>query len=217
MFPRRYVLLCSAAYTILFTASVFAQTAPAAPSPKPSEILHGALAQVSQTLDSLNISRWKAPGEVRSAAQQNADSIQRDLNSTLPGLLTQADAAPGSVAAVFPAYRNVDALYDVLLRVSQTASITAPQNEAADLASALDKLEAARTRLADSILANSKNTETQLVNLQTAVRKAEASQSATPPKTVIVDNSPAKTSTRRKKKTTNPPNSSNTSTPSSPQ
>src|SRR5262244_67517 len=77
------------------------QNQPASSAPKPSDLLHPALSQVGQATASLNISRWKAPGEVRSATQQNVDSIQRDLNNTLPGLLATGDAAPGTVSAVF--------------------------------------------------------------------------------------------------------------------
>jgi hypothetical protein len=225
MFPQRLKFehqtrFFCAGFVLLFLSLAGGDSAQTIPNQattvsKPSEILHSALNQVNQTIANLNISHWKAPGEVRSATQQNIDSIERDLSSTLPGLLTQADANPGLVSVVFPVYRNIDALYDVLLRVSQTASLSAPSNEAASIVSALNQLESARTRLGDSILANSKNTETKLTDLQTAIQKAAAAQAATPPKTVIVDNGPAKT-TRHKKKpnsSSNPNPGSNSSTP----
>ena len=42
--------------------------------------------------------------------------MQRDLTSTLPGLLTQAEASGPAVALpAFAVFRNLDALYDVLL------------------------------------------------------------------------------------------------------
>ncbi len=230
MFPRHGYLkykthLLCAGCALLLTIATFAQTPaaatpPAASAPRPSEILHPSLDQVKQAMADINISRWKAPGEIRASTQQNADSIQRDLSSVLPGLLAQADAAPGSASAVFPVYRNIDALYDVLLRISQTANLTAPQNEAVSIVSALDKLESARNQLADSILTNSRNAESKLANLQAAVQKAAAAQKQAPPRTVIVDNTAEKSTTRHRKKTTNssnPPNPPNTGTPSSPQ
>lgn len=106
-------------------AAATASPAQDAQPAKSSEVLNAALNEVSQTMAGLNISRWKAPGEVRGAMQQNTDSILRDLHNTLPGLLAQADAAPDSIPAIFPVYRNVDALYDVLLRVSETANLSA--------------------------------------------------------------------------------------------
>jgi hypothetical protein len=87
-----------------------------------------ALLDVQRTVGSLNTGRWKAPNEVRAAADRNVSSIQRDLVETLPNLLNQADAASGSVPPAFAVYRNIDALYDVLLRVSQTASLAAPDS-----------------------------------------------------------------------------------------
>ena len=174
------------------------QSAPAAP--KPSELLNPTLSQINQTIVALNISRWKAPGEVRSASQQNADSIQRDLSGTLPGLLSTADAAPASVSAVFPVYRNIDALYDVLLRISETAELAAPQNEISSLSSALSKLESARTDLANAILNASKNTETEVVKLQASIQQAAAAHPAPPPTTTVVDDGPAKTTPAKRKK-----------------
>ena len=176
------------------------QPAPAQAGPKPSDLLHPALSQISQTIVSLNISRWKAPGEVRGATQQNVDSIQRDLNNTLPGLLTTADAAPGSVSAVFPVYRNIDALYDVLLRVSLTAMLAAPENEANSINDALSKLESGRSDLGNSILNNSKSNEAEVVKLRASIQQAVTVQAATPPKTTIVNDGPAATTTVKKKK-----------------
>lgn len=202
--PRR--VLCATAVLSLSALLCFSQTEPQSqPAPaaqKASDLLHPALGQVSQAIVSLNISRWKAPGEVRSATQQNVDSIQRDLNNTLPGLLTTADAAPGTVSAVFPVYRNIDALYDVLLRVSETAMLAAPENEANSINSALGKLESARSELGNAILTASKNNEDETVKLRTAIQQAVAAKAAEPPKTTVVDDGPVKStsSTKRKKK-----------------
>src|SRR5271166_854449 len=82
-----------------------------------STIVQPALADVQNSVSGVNIARWKAPGDVRSIAQQNASSILRDLASTLPALLGRADASPNSVSSAFSVYRNIDALYDVLLRL----------------------------------------------------------------------------------------------------
>ena len=223
-------LLCIASVTLSLAAPMcFAQvgvtsapsqnqpapSVPSAPStpagPKPSDLLHPALSQVSQAIVSLNISRWKAPGEVRGATQQNVDSIQRDLNGTLPGLLSTADAAPSSVSAVFPVYRNIDALYDVLLRVSETAMLAAPQNEANSITDALSKLESARSELGNSILNAATNNEAEVVRLRASIQQAAAVQPAPPPKTTVVNDGPAatpSTAKRKKKPATTTPASS---------
>jgi hypothetical protein len=187
-----------------------------APRATVSSIVQPALTDVQRSVSNLNISRWKAPGEVRSAAQQNTGSIQRDLSDTLPTLITQADAAPGSVPSSFSVYRNIDALYDVLLRVYETASLAAPQNEADPLGSALERLEAARRQLGDAILSDSKEHEAQVIQLQTALKAAnEARTQAPPPKTAVIDDGPAQAPPPKKKKkpAAKPPATSTNQTP----
>jgi len=181
-----------------------------------SAIVQPALADVQSCISGLNIARWKAPNEVRNAAQQNAASIQRDLTNTLPSLLSQVDASPGVVPPAFSLYRNIDALYDVLLRVYETASLAAPQNELDAVYSALQKLEAARTQLGDAILNASQEREAQLVKLQAALQAAATVQApATPAKTAVVDDGPATTPPVKKKKKppAKPPASGSTAAP----
>jgi hypothetical protein len=172
------------------------------------------MTEVQRSISALNIPRWRAPGEVKNAAQQNTASIQRDLSDTLPGLLSKADAAPTNVPPAFAVYRNIDALYDVLLRVSETASLAAPQGEADALFSSLNKLEGARSQLGDAILNASQQREDQVVKLEAAVRAAAAAAQAQapPPKTTVVEDGAAPPSTAKKKKkpaakppATNPP------------
>jgi hypothetical protein len=185
-----------------WTFSASAQNAPADGSASVSSTLRPALAQVGQTLGSLSIKKWKAPNEVRSAADQDVGSIQRDLNGTLAGLMQQADAAPGSVPQAFAVYRNVDALYDTLLRVVLTANLAAPDNEASALQSALSSLEGARASLGQSILSNSQAQQTELIRVRTALSKVAAAP-APPAKTTVVDDGPA-SSTKTKKPTRKP-------------
>lgn len=176
------------------------------PTVLPSAMLQPVLSDVQTSTSGLNISRWKAPGGVRDAAQQNVDSIQRDLGNTLPGLIAQADAAPGSVPASFAVYRNIDALYDVLLRVSESADLAAPENEANSVDSSLQKLEAVRAQLGDSILRNSQHNEAQVIALEAAVRSAKtaAAAAAQPKQQIIVDDGPANTPAKRVRKKTTP-------------
>jgi hypothetical protein len=169
------------------------------------------------SVSALNIAHWKAPGDVRNVAQQNSASIQHDLTDTLPGLLTQADAAPGTVSSSFFVYRNIDALYDVLLRVYHTASLAAPENEADSVGSALQKLEAARRQLGDTILSDSKEHEAQIVELQTALKAAkEAHPQAPPPKTTVVDDGPTPPAPKKKKKPAAKPPAANSTTQTPP-
>lgn len=165
--------------------------------PSPSVVLRPALAEVQSTTANLNISRWKASGGIRRATQDDVGSIQRDLSQTLPGLLASADAAPESVPASFAAYRNVDALYDVLLRISAVANLAAPGDEADAIASSLQHLESARAKLGDAILHASQLRDAQMREFEAAIRAARAAQAA-PKKETVIEDGPARASERRR-------------------
>ena len=188
-------------------------TAPTAATPA-TEALRPALDRVSEALAGLNVGRWKAPGEVRAVTQRDVDSIQRDLSATLPPLMDRARAQPASVIPRFAVYRNVDALYDVLLRVAETANLAAPQVEAASLQSCLSGLESARRDLGDAILKIADTQEKEVASLRAAVADAAAREAAAKPvepTKTVVDDGPAQPpksqapARRRKKPVPNSP------------
>jgi hypothetical protein len=79
----------------------------------------------------------------------------------------------------------------VLLRVSETANLAAPDNEANAAAAALQRLESARSQLGDSILHNSQRNEAQLVALA-AVARSEKAVPDTHKSETVVDDGPGK-------------------------
>jgi hypothetical protein len=188
--------------------------APADPAITVSSTLRPALSQVSQSLNSVSVRRWKAPNEVKSAADQDVTSIQKDLNGTLANLLQQADAAPGSVPAAFAVYRNVNALYDTLLRVVLTANLAATDQEANSLQAALSSLESARGTVGDSILNASQSEQVQLLQVRAALARASSAPHA-PIATTVVNDGPS-TDTKPKKKTTTTTTKKPTSTTQKP-
>jgi hypothetical protein len=117
-------------------------------------------------------------------------SIRRDLDGTLANLMQQADAAPGSVPAAFAVYRNVDALYDTLLRVVLTANLSASDTETNALQAALSTLESARSQIGESILNASQTQQSELIRVRTALAHVPAVERA-PVKTTVVDDGPA--------------------------
>ena len=165
--------------------------------PQTSLLLQPAISELQGTVAALRIAKWKAPEPVRTDAEQNLSSIDRDINNTLPGLIGQADAPPRSVANAFAVYRNLDALYEVLLRVSGTADLAAPDAEAAMLTHSLATLDASRRSLADAILAASRAEEVVLAQPRVAVAPPPP---AAPVATTVVSDGPAVTSAHRKTK-----------------
>ena len=159
-------------------------TAQAQVAPTASSLLSPSLNQLRQSLGNLRIDKWKAPGPVRQEASGNIGSITRDLDGTLPGLLATADAAPGTVSKNLPVFRNIDALYDVLLRVVETADLAAPENDTDSLHRALASLEDARRSLGDSIETAALSTEQQLNESRAQIR-AQTTPAAAAPSTVV--------------------------------
>jgi len=143
-----------------------AAPAPIAARATASATVQPALGTLRQTVDGLNIERWKVSKAVREATVANIGSIRRDLDTTLPGLLGTADAAPNSVAGTLPVSRNLGALYDVLLRVTVIADAAAPPEQAASLAQAMTSLEGARRALDDRLQGGAVTQEQRVADLQ---------------------------------------------------
>jgi hypothetical protein len=191
---------------ILGASSALHAQAPA-PAGYPVANLRPALANVQTAIGNLSIQKWKASSEVRAATQEDVGSMQRDLTNTLPGLLTQVESQPSGQAALSPSFavfRNVDALYDVLLRVTETAAITASSYDANSLEQARAGLEDARNKLGAWLVDSIGTQDATVVRLQAAAAPKPDAAAAAPAK-IVVDDGPATTTKPRKKKPANPP------------
>jgi hypothetical protein len=181
-----------------------AQAPPA--QPVPSGLLKPSLDTVRQTLTALNLEKWKR-GTVREEAADHISAIQRDMQDNLPPLLQDADAAPQTFSHVLPMYRNVDALYDVLLRVVEAARVSAPADQVTQLEGAWASLSKARHTLDDRLEDMAVEQEKQISGLRNTVQTQTAAlhaAAATPPAAAPV---PCKTPAPRPraKKKPNPP------------
>ncbi|MDQ2832226.1 MAG: hypothetical protein M3Y50_00465 [Acidobacteriota bacterium] len=142
-------------------------------SPQPaSALLNPSISSLQQALDGIRLEKWKTSNAVRGDTEANIASIRRDLESTLPPLLADADTAPSSVARVLPAYRNIEALYDVLLRVSAVAHLVAPTPQFAALDQAISSLDTSRRTLGDQIQTSSLSQDNKLRTLQASLHAA---------------------------------------------
>jgi hypothetical protein len=158
-------------------AAPAAASAPAV-AKSPSALMQPGIDAVKAALAAVKVDKWKAAGPVKDETTANLASINRDVEGTLPGLLAAADAAPDSVVKVFPAYRNVDALYDVVLRVSAVGRLSAPAQEAAALTDALTSLDAGRRALADRMQEGALAGEKRVVDLQASLKAVPAAAPA---------------------------------------
>ena len=153
-------------------------------------------------LDTLRVDKWKTSGQVKDAATNNIGSVRRDLQETLPPLLRDADAAPNSVTALLAVSRNVDALYDVVLRVADTAQIAAPEAQSADLSQALSALLVARRSVGDMLRKAVSAQEQKVTDLQKSLNEQTAAAAVVPPPCP-----PAPATTKKKAATKKPASS----------
>ena len=157
----------------------------------------------TSAISQMKIDKWKADGNSKRQAESNAESIQRNLTSALPGMMSAVRSAPQDLAAEFKLYRNLNALYDVMGSLTESAGAFGSKSEYEALAQPLDALDSIRRNLGDSLEQLTVSTQSQLNQLQTQVRTLQAQANAAPPKKVVVDDndSPSKASATSKKKT----------------
>jgi hypothetical protein len=171
---------------------------PPSPTVFPIASLRPALANVQNTIANLNVGHWKASTETRTAVQKDIASMQRDLNATLPGLVAQAEANPTALSPAFAVFRNLDALYDVLLRVAETAALAGSGSDAGSLEDARAGLEDGRGKLGSWLLQSISAQDAQIVHLQTALAARPAAAPAAPNK-IVIDDGPEAPKPRKKK------------------
>jgi hypothetical protein len=180
--------------------------------------LNGLLAQLEATskntqvdLAKLRIERWKTDASTKKQSLADADSVQRNLQSALPEMIEPLRNSPEDMPATFKLYRNLDALYDVLGGVVESAGAFGSKDDFQSLSNDLQSFEGTRKQLADRMnhLATSK--EQEILRLRTDLKTAQAAISAAPPKKIVVDDTepPKKPVVKKKpapkKPATNPP------------
>lgn len=214
------IKFCSALTTFaLATAFAFAQTAPPAspaattmgsPSPPVTlplnelDRLQSAAAQASSVLGQMRIDRWKADNNTKQQAHSDAESVERNVSSALPGLISAVRAAPQDLNAAFKLYRNVGALHDVMLSLTESAGAFGNKSDFEALAQESNVIDGVRRSLGDALEQMASAQQNELDRLRNQIRvqqqQAAAAAAAPPKKTVVDDNQPAKKPSAHKKK-----------------
>ena len=165
-------------------------------------------------LAKLRIERWKTDGSTKKQTLANVDSIQRNLQGALPEIIGQLRASPENLSATFKLYRNLDALYDVLGSVVESAGAFGPKDDFQAISNDLNAFESSRRALGERLENLTSAKENEIARLRTDLKTAQAAIPATPPqKTVVDDTQPAKKPAPKKKVT---PKKPATTTPSQP-
>jgi Skp family chaperone for outer membrane proteins len=182
--------------------------------------LNGLLSQLEATskntqadLVKLRIEHWKTDTASKRQNLANVDSIQRNLQEALPEMMGQLRAAPEDLPATFKLYRNLDALYDVVGNVVESAGAFGSKDDFQSLSNDLNGFESTRKQVAQRIESLSTAKEAEIVRLRTELKAAQAVVPVTPPKKIVVDdNEPAKKPAAVKKKPVAKPTSPATPT-----
>jgi len=228
-FPALLALLFSASAALLGQAP--AASSVAAPAPVQPPVASYSMTHVLPELDRLQamssatngaisqmrIEKWKADGNSKRQAESNAESIQRNLTSALPGMISDVRSSPQNLAAEFKLYRNLNALYDVMSSLTESAGAFGPKGDYEALAQQLDSLDGIRRSLGDALEQLSASTQSQLDQLRAQVRTLQAQAQAAPVKKVIVDDTEKPTGTSKKKTKKAAPKTNGSTTTSSPQ
>ena len=188
-------------------------TAQATPPPQPAQPagpnLNSILADIQRVslstngdLSKLRIERWKTDSGEKQQMQQVVNSLQRNINAAIPGLISDAQAAPGSVARTFKLYHNLNVVYEFLNSIAEAAGAFGRKEEYEPLAADAAALDTARQNLSSYIEQVATNIETQA--RQSQATQAQQAQSSQAPKKVVIDDS-APQQKKKKKKTASPP------------
>lgn len=226
-FPALLALLFSGSVALLAqapAASSVTAPSPAVQPPAGSYSMTPVLPELDQlqamssstniAISQMRIEKWKADGNSKRQAESNAESIQRNLTSALPGMISDVRSSPQNLAAEFKLYRNLNALYDVMGSLTESAGAFGSKSEYEALAQQLDSLDSIRRNFGDALEQLSASTQSQLEQLRTQVRTLQAQANAAPVKKVVVDDNekPASTSKKKAKKPAAKPSGSTTTT-----
>ena len=169
--------------------------------------LNGLLAQMEAIskstqadLTKLRIEKWKTDSSAKKQSLSDVDSVQRNLQNALPAMIGQLRNSPEDMPSTFNLYRNLDALYDVLGGVVESAGAFGPKDDFQSLANDLSTFEGTRKQLAERMNNLAASKEQEIVRLRADLKTAQAAIPAAPPKkTVVDDNEPAKKPAVKKK------------------
>ena len=213
---------------LLSAATAFSQTPSGAPS---SPVSYSSMTELNQlvsnlqqasqaaqeNLSHLRIDKWKTDSATKRQTQADSQSILRNLQDALPSMLTDLKNSPENLALTFKVYRNLDALYDVMTSLTESAGAFGGKEEYQTLSQDLGNIEGSRRGFAERMdkLANAK--ENEIGQLRVELQNARAA--AVPPKkTVVDDTQPEQKKPVHKKSATKPkPSSPGTTSSSQPQ
>jgi hypothetical protein len=176
--------------------------------------LNGLLNQLEATsktaqadLTKLRIERWKTDSSSKKQSLGDVESIQRNLQTAMPEMISQLRNAPEDLPATFKLYRNLDALYDVLNGVVESAGAFGPKDDFQSLSNDVSAFEGTRKQMAERVTNLAQSKEQEIVRLHADLKTAQAAITVAPPKKTEPPKKPVvkkKTAAKKPAATTSP-------------
>jgi hypothetical protein len=168
-------------------------------------------------LTSLRVERWKTSSASKKETVTKVDSIQRNLQGTLPEVIAQLRAAPEDLPTTFRLYRILDALCSVVGSVAEDTGAFGSKDELQAVSNDLNGFDGTRKQMAQRMESLSASKEAEIVRLRADLKTAQAAVPAAPPKKIVVDdNQPAKKPVVKKKPAAKPGTTPGTAKPAAP-
>jgi hypothetical protein len=180
-------------------------------APKPSILpdldkLQTVAARAATDIGQLHIEKWKTNSSAKSNAQADADSVQHNLKSALPGLIDAVRSAPEDLHAQFKLYRNLNALYDVFGTLTEATRVFGQKNNYEAMSEQLHVIGSSRRKLGEGLEQLTATTQDQLNQLRMQVKDqqeklatAEAAAAEARKELVLAQNETPKKAAPRKK------------------
>ena len=156
--------------------------------------LNGMLAQLEATskntqadLVSMRVEHWKTSNASKKETLTKVDSIQRNLQNTLPDVISQLRGSPEDLPSTFKLYRNLEALCDVVGSVAEDTGAFGTKDELQSLSNDLNGFDSTRRQLAARMETLAASKEAEIVRLRTELKAAQTTVVAAPPKKIVVD------------------------------
>ncbi len=166
-------------------------------------------------LSALRIERWKTSGASKKETITKVDSIQRNLQGTLPEVIAQLRAAPEDLPTTFRLYRILDALCSVVGSVAEDTGAFGSKDELQAMSNDLNGLDSSRKQMAQRMESLSTSKEVEIIRLRADLKTAQAAVPVAPPKKTVVDDNqpPAKKLAVKKKPAAKPGTTPSTAKP----
>lgn len=161
--------------------------------------LERAALDANGALGRLRIDKWKTSSDQKQQAQANVQSLQRNLSYAIPELTSKIRQAPGDLGANFKLYRNLNALYDVLSNVAESAGAFGPKDQYEMLAQPVSSIDQVRHDLGDRLEQLTANNQGELDRLRAQVQAIRQAEVAAPPKKIVIDDNASEPKARKTK------------------